>query len=605
MAKRGTKVEGTSGAADLLATISEGARTPLGELLVKTGDLTDAQLRHALSQQATLNLPLGKILRKLNYVTDERIRQALSVQLDVPYVDLEKMVIDPGLSRIISRSYARRHALLPIARIGRTLTVAMDDPTATTVTDELSRLTGYAITRVTASSQAIQRAFARLYRHASDPAEPTSAELISPVEAGNDPSAAPVIDEQVARRADELCRVILHRAFESRASDIHIEMLDRRLLVRYRVDGVLTTPNFESMQDAFDDAKREIVSRIKVIARLDIAERRRPQDGRFQVAVDRQGQKIQIDLRVSVIPSHSGESVVLRVLDRARAPRSLAELDLTEPVARRIDGLLKRTTGLLLVTGPTGSGKSTTLYSCLMKLHDPAIRILTAEDPVEFVYDELSQSEVNTEIGNTFASYLRAFLRHDPEVIMIGEIRDEDTAEMAFRAAQTGHFLLSTMHTNTAIETVPRLVDLKVDPSLIGSLVNGVISQRLIRRVCPECAEPHEPPPEQVAELFSSVPDDIEFVMGQGCEACGFTGYRGRMVVAELWVPDEEDMSLIMRQAPVAELRRSAERTSISMAEDAYRQLRSRRTTIEELLRVLPYPVIADHRARLSASARE
>jgi type IV pilus assembly protein PilB len=355
------------------------------------------------------------------------------------------------------------------------------------------------------------------------------------------------------------------------------------------------------MQDAFDDAMREIVSRIKVIARLDIAERRRPQDGRFQVAVDRQGEKSQIDLRVSVIPSHSGESVVLRVLDRARAPRSLGELDLTEPVARRIEALLKRTTGIVLVTGPTGSGKSTTLYSCLMKLHHPSIRILTAEDPVEIVYDELSQSEVNTEIGNTFASYLRAFLRHDPEVIMIGEIRDEDTAEMAFRAAQTGHFLLSTMHTNTAIETVPRLVDLKVDPSLIGSLLNGVIAQRLVRRVCSQCAEPHQPPPKQVAELFSAVPDEIEFVMGQGCEACGFTGYRGRMVVAGLWVPDEEDASLIMRQAPVTELCRSAERTSLSMAEDAYRQLRSRRTTIEELLRVLPYPVIADHRVRLSA----
>jgi type IV pilus assembly protein PilB len=604
MAKRSTSiVEGTSNTASLLAGILESTKTKLGELLVSTGDLTEAQLRHALAQQGTLQLPLGKVLRKLNYVSDERIRQALSVQLDVPYVDLEKMRIDPALSRIISRSYARRHLLLPIARIGRTLTVAMDDPTATAVIEELSRLTGYAITRVTASSQAIQRAFSRLYSDASEPIAAPGADLVTPVEAGLDTLAAPVVvDEQVSRRADELFRVILHRALESRASDIHIEMLHSGLLVRYRIDGVLRKPNLEEMQDALDDAMREIVSRVKILARLDIAERRRPQDGRFQVSVDRDDRKEHIDLRVSIVPSHSGESVVIRVLDRARGPRSLADLNLNEPVARRIDGLLKRATGIMLVTGPTGSGKSTTLYSCLMKLHHPGIRILTAEDPVEYVYDELSQSEVNAEIGNTFAHYLRAFLRHDPEVIMIGEIRDEDTAEMAFRAAQTGHLLLSTMHTNSAIETIPRLLDLKVDSSLIGSLLNGVISQRLLRKVCSECSVPYAPPPEEVAALFSSVPDDVTFAMGEGCEACGFTGFRGRMVVADLWVPDEQDVVLIMRQAPITELRRSAERTTISMAEDAHQHLRAGRTTITELLRVLPHPVIVDHRTRYSAA---
>jgi type IV pilus assembly protein PilB len=318
------------------------------------------------------------------------------------------------------------------------------------------------------------------------------------------------------------------------------------------------------------------------------------------VTVDRDGQKAQIDLRVSVIPTHLGESIVIRVLDRGRAPRSLSVLDLTLPVAQQIETLLKRTTGVLLVTGPTGSGKSTTLYSCLMKLHHPEIRVLTAEDPVEYVYDELSQSEVNTDIGNTFANYLRAFLRHDPEVIMIGEIRDEDTAEMTFRAAQTGHLLLSTMHTSTAIDTVPRLADLKVDPSLIGSLLNGVISQRLVRKVCEECSHAYLPPPEQIAELFSSPPAGFRFVHGQGCEACGFTGYRGRIVVAELWVPDDQDVALIMREAPVAELRRSAQRTSILMADDAHRHLKAGRTTIAELLRMLPYHVIADHRTRFS-----
>ena len=607
MAKLGpANVEGTSNTASLLTEILETAKTRLGELLVSSGDLTEAQLRHALAQQRTLQLPLGKVLRKLNYVADERIRQALSMQLDVPYIDLEKVRIDPGLSRIISRSYARRHLLLPVARIGQTLTVAMDDPTATAVTEELSRLTGYAITRVTASSHAIQRAFTRLYTEAPEPVPTAGADLVTPVDAGLDAVAAPiVIDEQVSRRADQLFRVVLHRALENRASDIHIEMLHRGLLVRYRIDGVLRKPNLEDMQGALDDAMREIVSRVKILARLDISERRRPQDGRFQVSVDRDGRKEQIDLRVSIVPSHSGESVVIRVLDRMRGPRSLADLNLNESVGRRIDGLLNRTTGILLVTGPTGSGKSTTMYSCLMKLHHPGIRILTAEDPVEYVYDELSQSEVNVDIGNTFANYLRAFLRHDPEVIMVGEIRDEDTAEMAFRAAQTGHLLLSTMHTNSAIETVPRLLDLQVDSSLVGSLLNGVISQRLLRKVCSECAVTHTPPPEEVDALFSSVPDDVTFVIGAGCEACGFTGYRGRMVVADLWVPDEQDVALIMRQAPATELRRSAERTTISMAEDAHQHLRAKRTTIAEILRVVPHTVIMEHRVRYSAAGTD
>ena len=601
MAKRGsTKHESSSG----FAGIAEVDRTKLGQLLLSTGDLTEAQLRHALAQQPAMNLPLGKVLRKLNYVSDERIRQALGVQLGIPYVDLERIVIDPSLARIISRTYARKHALLPVSRLGRTLTVAMDDPTATGVTDDLSRLTGFTITTVTASTEGIQRAFARLYRDAPEPVETLGADLITTVEAGVETLAAPVVaDEQVSRRADELCRVILLRALESRASDIHIEMLDRRLLVRYRIDGVLRKPNFELMQPALDAAMREVASRIKILARLDIAERRRPQDGRFQVSVDRDGQKAQIDLRVSVVPTHLGESIVIRVLDRARAPRSLDELELTAPVAQQIENLLKRTTGVLLVTGPTGSGKSTTLYSCLMKLHHPGIRVLTAEDPVEYVYDELSQSEVHAGIGNSFASYLRAFLRHDPEVIMIGEIRDEDTAEMTFRAAQTGHLLLSTMHTSTAVETVPRLADLKVDRSLIGSLLNGVISQRLVRKVCPACSHPYQPPAEQVAELFAGQPADFKFVHGQGCEDCGFTGYRGRIAVAELWVPDEQDVALIMREAPVAELRRSAQRTSILMADDAHRHLKAGRTTIAELLRVLPYHVIADHRSRFSSAA--
>lgn len=593
----------SAGLAPADTTASPVPRSRLGEILLRSGDITAAQLTHALAQQRQLKMALGKILLKLNYVTDERMRQALSTQLNIPYVDLEKMQIDLPLARVINRSYARRHSLIPVAQIGRTLTVAMDDPTSTAVVDDLSRLTGFSITVVTASTKAIHRAFARLYEDAPEPVETAAVELITTVDHTADTLTSFSVDEQTARKADELFRAVLFRALEGRASDLHLEMLPSGLHVRYRIDGVLQRPTFGALQASLDKSMREIVSRVKILSRLDIAERRRPQDGSFQVAVDRAGNKTQIDLRVSVIPTHSGESVVIRILDRARAPRSLEDLDLAPAVAERLGTLLDRTTGILLVTGPTGSGKSTTLYSCLMKLHRPGIRILTAEDPVEYVYDALSQSEVNTGIGNTFATYLRAFLRHDPEVIMVGEIRDEDTAEMAFRAAQTGHLLLSTMHTNSAASAVPRLLDLNVESSLIGSSLIGVISQRLVRRICAHCAEPFQPPEAQLIEFYGAVPEGKTYMHGLGCAECSFTGYRGRMMVADLWVPDEQDMMLITTQAPFDELVRSARRTTLSMADDAHTRLEGGRTTPEELLRVLPYNVVTEFRSRFGTPA--
>jgi type IV pilus assembly protein PilB len=267
-----------------------------------------------------------------------------------------------------------------------------------------------------------------------------------------------------------------------------------------------------------------------------------------------------------------------------------------------VSDILKRTAGIFLVTGPTGSGKSTTLYSCLMKLQRPEIRILTAEDPVEYVYDEVSQSEVDDQIGNTFASYLRSFLRHDPEVIMVGEIRDEATAEMAFRAAQTGHLLLSTLHTENALAALPRLLDLEIESSLIGSSLIGVMSQRLVRRVCDACRQPCTPAKELVAEFFTAVPADVTFTHGVGCAACGHSGYKGRTLVVDLWVPDDQDLRLITKRAPLDKIAESAARTVFTMAEAANERLRAGRTTLEELMRVLPYAAVAEHRRRFSAT---
>jgi len=478
----------------------------------------------------------------------------------------------------------------------------MDDPTDGAVTDELMRLTGLGITVVTSSSRAIRRAFQRLYEEAPEAPGTLDAHLITPVDPPSDvgQGSSATGDERATRRADELFRHILFRALESRCSDIHLEMLPSGLYVRYRVDGVLRKAHFGRMQDNLDQNMREITSRIRILSKLDIAERRRPQDGSFQVSVNRGASKATIDLRVSVIPSYSGESVVIRILDRARAPRSIAELDLSPVVSSRLKELLQRTSGIFLVTGPTGSGKSTTLYSCLMNLHRPEIRILTAEDPVEYVYDELSQSEVNDGIGNTFAGYLRAFLRHDPEIIMVGEIRDQETAEMAFRAAQTGHLLLSTLHTNSAIAALPRLLDLKIESSLIGSSLIGVMSQRLVRRICPSCRQEWLPSPTVLNEFFETVPAHVKLFRGVGCVDCGFSGYKGRMMIADLWRPDEQDAGLITRQAPFDEICESARRTTCSMAQDAHERLVAGTTTVEELLRVLPYGAIVEHRRRFS-----
>jgi len=587
------------------STTAPTQRSRLGEILLANGALSEQQLEHALAQQPNLKLPLGKVLLKLNYITDEIMRQALSAQLNVPYIDLEKVTIDRRLARLINRSYARRHSVLAIAQVGRMLTIAMDDPTAEAVIDELTRLTGFSITVVTSSSRAIQRAFRRLYEDVPDTAETIGAELVTPVnpQPDADKDASAPADEQATRRADGLFRQVLFRALESRCSDIHLEMLPSGLHVRYRIDGILHQPHFGKTQENLDSNMREIASRVRILAKLDIAERRRPQDGSFQVSVDRGGSKVTIDLRVSVIPSYSGESVVIRILDQTRAPRSILDLGLSEVVSARLEELLQRPTGIFLVTGPTGSGKSTTLYACLMKLHRPEIRILTAEDPVEYVYDELSQSEVNGAIGNTFAGYLRAFLRHDPEIIMVGEIRDQETAEMAFRAAQTGHLLLSTLHTNSAIAALPRLLDLKIESTLIASSLIGVMSQRLARRLCPSCRQEYTPSPDVLNEFFETAPVHLKFYQSAGCGDCGFSGYKGRMMVADLWVPDDQDAVLITRQAPFDEVRRSAQRTTFSMAQDAHDRLVAGCTTLEELLRVLPYSAVAEHRARFSGSA--
>ena len=299
-----------------------------------------------------------------------------------------------------------------------------------------------------------------------------------------------------------------------------------------------------------------------------------------------------MDFRISIVPGYYGENVVLRILDSRKAPQSIDQLGFSQRINRTFHGLLKRNTGILLATGPTGSGKSTTLYGALMTAYRPGIKILTAEDPIEYVYDRITQCEVNAKIGNTFAKYIRAFLRQDPEIIMVGEIRDSETAEMAFRAAQTGHLVLSTLHSNDAVSSVTRLLDLGVDSSLVSSCLLGVLSQRLVRQVCPKCKMNYSPSKELLREFFDISPPGIRWFKGRGCGHCNHTGYNGRIAVAELWTPSDQDIILINKGSDFDQLRRSSFHSTIMMAEDAGEKLSQGKTNLEELIRTLPFSTI-------------
>jgi type II secretory ATPase GspE/PulE/Tfp pilus assembly ATPase PilB-like protein len=582
-------------------------RTPrIGEILVNSRYITGTQLTQALTEQDCTGLAVGEMLVRLGYLTERQFRRALCMQLNIEFLEPSALRLNHALKNLINPRFALKHQVVPLARLGSTLIVAMNDPTQTAIIEDLRSGTGLNIEVITSTSSGVLQALATLYdgqpatlARAWGEALPIVGEphVVSMEEIGQLSTELAEPPESLDARAgfesvSETLRALLRMAINHGASDIHLEMVDQRLQTRFRIDGVLQELPLGSLGEQITRDRGKIISRLKILSKLDIAEKRRPQDGSFRARVERQGQAVNVDFRISVIPGYYGENATVRLLDPQGLPQSVDALGLAEPVATGLHRLLQSPTGIILVTGPTGSGKSTTLFAALKSLYRPGIKILTAENPIEYVCDEFSQHEVNDRLGNTFAKYLRAFLRHDPDVIMMGEIRDSETAELAFQAAQTGHLVLSTMHTNDAISALTRLADLGVESNLIASSLLGVLAQRLVRQVCVECREPYLPSPDLLAGLFEAPPADVAWHRGIGCRVCHFTGYKGRVVLAELWTPTDADIVLINRGAPIEDIRARAQRTMRSLAEDAGEKLRQGRTSLEELIRALPHATL-------------
>ena len=574
---------------DQLLSVLERHRrsSKLGDILLKSREINRGQLETALAEQLRTKQPLGEVLLRLGYISEERLRVALCRQLHIRFFSLDTIILDPTLRTLVSEKFATKHRTVPVSRIGNLLVLAMDDPTQTRLVDDLQGSTGLKIEVITSTSAQITRALDRLYRPEAPPSLAAGATVdVIGEDAGDD-----IYAMSTTRRmdsADEIVRKLLRIAIDRGASDIHLETINSRLQMRFRIDGMLQHFNLGTLGDDLAHQRIEVLSRIKILATLDIAERRRPQDGSFRARVEVDGRMVPMDFRVSVIPSYYGENAVIRILDPRSAPDSVAALKMAAPVTERLQELVRSSAGTILVTGPTGSGKSTSLFAIMKSVYRPEIKIVTAEDPIEYVCPQFCQHEVDERVGNTFATYTRSFLRHDPEVIMLGEIRDADTAKLAFRAAQTGHLVLSTLHTNDALGAVARLNDLGVDSTNCTSSLLGVLAQRLVREICWNCKEEYTPADGVLAMMFDSAPSDLRWYRGAGCAQCHQTGYKRRLALAELWTPGFDDVLLINQGAPFEAILETARKNTYSMATDALAKLREGRTTLDELRRVLP-----------------
>jgi len=550
----------------------------LGDFLIEQGLITEDQLRQALRHQKQTAKLLGRSLIDLGFLDEKAMIKALSEQIGVQYVSLKNYRVDPAVVKLIPEHVARTFQVFPLFVIDQTLTVGMVNPLDIVAIDAVSRETGLKVEPVVCTQVDILEAIDHWYRPAAlKEAVRTLGEAASKEQPAEDPT-----DEQRLRREAEegpiikLVNLILTEAVQQGASDIHLEPRERDLKVRYRIDGVL--------QEAYDPPKNvqlAITSRIKILAGLNIAERRLPQDGRFTMTIDRSD----VDFRVSTLPTAHGESVVLRVLDDSRVMLQLDELGFSPASLSQLKSLLARPHGMLFVTGPTGSGKTTTLYAALRLLNTGEKNLTTVEDPIEYQLEGVRQVQVNPKIGLTFATGLRAILRQDPDIIMVGEIRDLETAQIAVQSALTGHLVLSTLHTNDAASTLIRLEDMGVETYLVAAAAEGVVAQRLVRKLCPKCKEGYQPG--EGLRKTLGLPGAPTLYRAKGCKDCRYTGYRGRVGIYEILILDDDIRELILRRASPAEIRRAAQPKGMkTLREDGLEKAVQGITSVEEVMRV-------------------
>lgn len=585
----------------------------LGELLVAANLITPEQLKQALELQRREGGRIGSKLVKLGFVTEDKIVSFLSKQYGVPAINLSEYKIDPNIIKLIPKDLAQKHLIIPVTRVGPNLTIAMADPTNVFAIDDVKFITGYNVEVVVASESAIIEAISRYYGASlvlsQGPREPvapgatkksettpeiniedltqelgdmdkiaeTAVQVIETEEEVGEGEVVKDVDAPIVK----LANAILINAINQRASDIHIEPYENSLRVRYRVDGVMYT-----VQTLPTKIKGALTSRIKIMSKLDIAERRLPQDGRIKLKL---GKDREIDFRVSTLPCLFGEKVVLRLLDKSNLQIDLTKLGFEKEQLDDFMDAISKPYGMILVTGPTGSGKTTTLYSALNHLNKPDVNIMTAEDPVEYNFMGINQVQIKEEIGLTFAAALRSFLRQDPDIIMVGEIRDFETAEIAVKAALTGHLVLSTLHTNDAPSTITRLLNMGIEPFLVSSSVILILAQRLCRKICPNCKTEEHVPPQALIKLGFKEEEahTIKVYKGKGCPACNNKGYKGRIALYEVMPIKEELKELILEGASAGELKKAAIKLGMkTLRMSGLTKIKEGITTIEEVLRV-------------------
>ncbi|MDP2272411.1 MAG: type II secretion system ATPase GspE [Archangium sp.] len=562
---------------------------PLGEILVANFGLPREKLDEALAAQLEKGGRLGEVLIGLKSVTDEQVTRALAAQLDLEFVDVIGFDdVDPELVKKVPINFAKQAKFIPLKREGEFIAIAVADPLDTAVVDHARTMLDGEVLAKVARGTTIIDAINSVYDRSLNEAE----QVVGEMEAQDLDAAEQVLESEqdLLDTGDEapiirLVNSLLFRAAKERASDIHIEPMERELAVRFRIDGVL--------QNVIKPPKRyqnSILSRVKIMAQLNIAEKRLPQDGRIKIKLAGRD----IDIRVSTIPTVHGESIVMRLLDKSATLLDLAEIGMNSTILAQLDELIRRSHGIVLVTGPTGSGKTTTLYGALTRINTPEVKILTVEDPVEYQLKGINQMPLNPKIGLTFASGLRAFLRQDPDIIMVGEIRDKETAQIAIEASLTGHLVFSTVHTNDSAGAVTRLVEMGVEPFLVSSSLMAVMAQRLVRRVCKECREEYLPSDEEVAKLGMSMDRFRAFGGGKvyrasarGCAACSRVGYRGRTGIYELLVLDDDIRQLVLKNVDSGTVKKKAmEKGMLALLDDGALKVARGETTIAEILSV-------------------